>query len=200
MTTHSSSGVLFVTDPLTTVFTPPASCSSTYSLLKPIHGVLRVQRDGYSPGLGTKSSCYPPNFYNHAWIFRSKEVHGIYSPGVCPSGYHSPVTWASTGATTAVCCASYVDFHPALARPLANSSFGQGISRVALPSTVDAREWTQGLLWWAKLRRLVFLQVQPFWFMTGQSQLRGLQVTWTRSYLRLLHFRPRHQQHHRVAY
>lgn len=84
-----------LTLPLTTTFTPPASCATkTTSFSLFFFGAetstLLEQARSDAP-----AECYPPSY----------AVSATYNPGVCPSGYTTATqTRGSGGTTTAYCC------------------------------------------------------------------------------------------------
>ena len=82
--------------PLTTVFTPPSTCTSLTDAGTPGH-----YYHEWNPSVttGAWTSCYPPGF-THA---RTSDggVQAYFSPGVCPSGF----TMCNSD-----CIAAYVGF------------------------------------------------------------------------------------------
>ena len=92
-----------------TVFTPPTSCSSSWtyepSQANQVSGGLLVQNAASSDG--ADPSCFPPG-WNH---FGRKTVNQVYSPGYCPVGYTSASVGVVEPITTAICCLSYVNRH-----------------------------------------------------------------------------------------
>ncbi|KAH8658095.1 hypothetical protein BX600DRAFT_63225 [Xylariales sp. PMI_506] len=85
--------------PLTTTFTPPASCTNDftnyYQMWTGDLGVFDIA------GPYTTESCFPSG-YNPA---RSE----YYSPGICPAGYKTACSSVDTNGVTAVtCCPPYV--------------------------------------------------------------------------------------------
>lgn len=88
--------------PLTTIFTPPASCSShwTYeaSYYNSISGGLLLQN---AEKENLDVACFPSGFAGYG---RAPSFIQVYSPGACPSGYTTPAVFYNSGTTTAVCC------------------------------------------------------------------------------------------------
>ncbi|KAI9664032.1 MAG: hypothetical protein M1821_007523 [Bathelium mastoideum] len=89
------------TIPLTTVFTPPASCSH--------HWTYEAQMYNGNPGtmllqnaVDVDQDCFPSPMYasGRAWFLQ------VYSPGACPSGWTTPAILQDNGTTTAICCES----------------------------------------------------------------------------------------------
>lgn len=86
--------------PLTTIFTPPASCLST---------ITSASLAGFFVGhfSAGNENCYPPSTTTNYFA-----TSYFYSPGICPSGYSAACTWPSSAfsaATTAsLCCPMYV--------------------------------------------------------------------------------------------
>lgn len=94
------------TTPLTTIFTPPAGCSThwTYeaAFYNSIPNGLLIQ-DALSEH--PDSSCFPSGW---AGFGRAPSETQIFSPGACPSGYATAANSYNGAVTTAVCCPSYV--------------------------------------------------------------------------------------------
>ncbi|KAL4801797.1 hypothetical protein BDV18DRAFT_164607 [Aspergillus unguis] len=92
-----------ITAPLTSIFTPPAKCSSSWtfeaSAYNDVKGGLLLQ-NAIQPSLA--SDCFPSGF-NQAG--RDMTDVAVLSPGACPEGYTTN-TRATTidGTTTASCC------------------------------------------------------------------------------------------------
>lgn len=78
--------------PLTTIYTPPASCSQI------------VTWDGtnfWQYGTNqTGGDCYPPNFHN---VYNS-----FYTPGVCPDAWTSAGMLQHSSGYDAMCCPEYL--------------------------------------------------------------------------------------------
>lgn len=84
--------------PLTTIYTPPTTCFSGLWTGGGSAGLTRIRQQPVSDEDSYLSECYPPNFYS---------VEGIYSPGLCPSGYTTAYkTILSSSITSAQCCPS----------------------------------------------------------------------------------------------
>lgn len=94
--------------PLTTIYTPPASCSQI------------VTWDGnnlWQYGTNqTGGECYPPNFHN---IYNS-----FYTPGVCPDAWTSAGMLHHSSGHDAMCCPKYLRSSPDYWIPLANVRAG----------------------------------------------------------------------------
>ena len=85
--------------PLTTIFTPPASCDDILYTFSTAHsGLSTFWRNANGPG----TACYPPGFALQYQTALSAE----YSPGVCPAGYTPAETVInpSQRAQTSWCC------------------------------------------------------------------------------------------------
>jgi len=86
---------------LTTYFKPAPSCSAAlFTSDAVVDGTTRFKR--YASGLakGPASVCYPPGL----GVFDSPHgIDGIYSPGVCPFGWHG-TKLATTGVSQSICC------------------------------------------------------------------------------------------------
>lgn len=85
--------------PLTTIFTPPASCNSiiTYD------GTTLWQNGVRQTG---DASCYPPAFYQEL-------LWNYYSPGICPEQWTSVGTLSHPSSNNAaMCCPTYVGLVP----------------------------------------------------------------------------------------
>jgi hypothetical protein len=89
------------TYPLTTIFTPPVSCSSSWTYeaqnYNSVSGGLLLQN---ALGVEIDSDCWPPDFEDSG----RGQASEVYSPGYCPSGYTSPAVFDGGVATTAICC------------------------------------------------------------------------------------------------
>lgn len=94
---------------LTTIFTPPASCSDVITFAGPASPSPPTASEGsaWKGGYGSKgdSACFPSGFPDISLQDRT-----YYSPGFCPHGWTSMTfsgeTYASTVGleTTAMCC------------------------------------------------------------------------------------------------
>lgn len=104
---------------LTSIFTPPSWCSSSFYTYHPLSTqvpgpsyFLRAQAKSDKMGFDERySACYPPDFGHFNDLFtETPKSKGIYSPGVCPSGWASNVIPGSTsaGVTSYICCPLYV--------------------------------------------------------------------------------------------
>ncbi len=86
---------------LTTIFTPPSSCSShwTYegSFYNSVSAGLLIQ-NALSESINT--ACFPPEFDGSG---RGSNAQ-IYTPGQCPVGYTAPAQYVNGATTTLVCC------------------------------------------------------------------------------------------------
>jgi LPXTG-motif cell wall-anchored protein len=109
------------TYPLTTIFTPPASCSSSWTyeaqLYNSVTGGLLIQNAVEN---GIDRSCFPPNFADNA----RGQASEIYSPGYCPSGYTSPAVFSGNGVTTGICCQRYLMNCPKSLKGIADTTSG----------------------------------------------------------------------------
>ncbi|OJD26472.1 hypothetical protein ACJ73_02148 [Blastomyces percursus] len=88
--------------PLTSVFTPPSSCSSSWTYeeayYNSVTGGLLMQN-----AFNTRDpNCFPPFFEGTG----RGQIQQVYSPGYCPQGYTSPVATTVNEVTTAICCPS----------------------------------------------------------------------------------------------
>ena len=92
--------------PLTTIFTPPASCLSTVtsamgSVSASDYSMFIGHWGGYAPG----SRCYPASTVPIPFL-----SNYYYSPGICPSGYSAACPWTGTelpaSVTASLCCPS----------------------------------------------------------------------------------------------
>ncbi|QSS52583.1 hypothetical protein I7I53_08273 [Histoplasma capsulatum var. duboisii H88] len=96
--------------PLTTVFTPPSSCSSSWtyegSYYNSVTGGLLIQNVFASHDF----NCFPPSFEGSG----RGQNQQVYSPGFCPVGYTSPAATTVNGVTTAVCCPSDYTYYTTL--------------------------------------------------------------------------------------
>jgi hypothetical protein len=94
------------TVPLSKVFTPPASCSTSWTYeAASYNGVTSgiLLQNAVSSLMDTE--CFPPGFEQNGRIFRNQ----IFSPGACPEGYVTQSSALLTGGTTiATCCPQYV--------------------------------------------------------------------------------------------
>ncbi|KKZ67812.1 hypothetical protein EMCG_06522 [[Emmonsia] crescens] len=88
--------------PLTSVFTPPASCSSSWTYegeyYNSVTGGLLIQ-NAFNK---RDTNCFPPLFEGTG----RGQIQQVFSPGYCPDGYTSPAATTNNGVTTAVCCPS----------------------------------------------------------------------------------------------
>lgn len=91
------------TVPLTTIFTPPASCSTAFtfegSYYNAIPSGLLIQN---AVADYQNTACFPSGFTQYG-----RAVHNsfVYSPGACPVGYSTAAAFPGE-TTTAVCCQS----------------------------------------------------------------------------------------------
>jgi len=81
---------------ITTIFTPPPSCTSVFTRSGDLVWQGGVAQTG-------DVDCFPPGF--------AKILNSFYSPGICPSGWTSAGALSGTGAlvfnpreTNAMCC------------------------------------------------------------------------------------------------
>jgi hypothetical protein len=95
--------------PLTTTFTPPASCGGKHLSQMSSPGYY-IWLDEPNPVPNTiVGGCYPPEFIDgYTSIYNASSSVAVYfSPLVCPQGWHT-ATRATNGYIA--CCASYVYF------------------------------------------------------------------------------------------
>ncbi|KAL3461987.1 hypothetical protein BJX64DRAFT_149226 [Aspergillus heterothallicus] len=104
---------LTATTPLTTlsmnsIFTPPASCSSSWTYepqaANQVYMGLLIQNA--APNDGADPACFPPHFNKYG----RKTADAIYSPGYCPEGYTSANLVVTQPTTTAICCLSHFTY------------------------------------------------------------------------------------------
>jgi hypothetical protein len=87
------------TVPMTTIFTPPRSCSHHWTYEAQMYngnvGTLLLQN-----AVGVDEDCFPPGMYasGRAWQLQA------FSPGVCPHGWTAPAVMNNRGTTTSICC------------------------------------------------------------------------------------------------
>jgi len=94
------------TVPLSTVFTAPASCSTSWTYEAATYNGITsgiLLQNAVANLLDTE--CFPPGFQQNGRIFAGQ----VFSPGACPKGYvtQSPIL-VNGGVTTATCCSQYV--------------------------------------------------------------------------------------------
>ena len=92
--------------PLSTVFTPPASCSSSWTYEGSVYnGVASGLLLQNAVGDILDTECFPPGYEGNGRL----PAPQVFSPGACPHGYvtQSPVL-VDAGVTTASCCAKSV--------------------------------------------------------------------------------------------
>ncbi|KAL2371872.1 hypothetical protein BDBG_07399 [Blastomyces gilchristii SLH14081] len=88
--------------PLTSVFTPPSSCSSSWTYEEAYYNSVTgglLMQNAFNK---RDPNCFPPFFEG---IGRG-QIQQVYSPGYCPQGYTSPVATTNNAVTTAICCPS----------------------------------------------------------------------------------------------
>jgi hypothetical protein len=87
---------------LTTIFTPPSSCISSWTYEAELYNTvpegLLIQND-LSQSLDT--ACFPTGFIYNG---RVPDPIEVFSPGACPVGYTTATESFSDGTTLAVCC------------------------------------------------------------------------------------------------
>lgn len=97
----------FLTE-LTTIFTPPASCSSSWTYegeyYNSVKGGLLIQN-----AISVETACFPTGFKAYG---RKPPFPQVYKPGWCPEGYSSPAVFPGESLTTAACCPSYATISP----------------------------------------------------------------------------------------
>src|SRR3984885_346573 len=86
---------------LTTTFTPPASCSASWTYeaenLTSVSGGLLLQNAENT----FYTNFLPPSFIGYGRVPSSIQV---YRPGICPGGYATAGGFTFGGTTTEVCC------------------------------------------------------------------------------------------------
>jgi hypothetical protein len=90
--------------PLTTIFTPPASCTNSWTFEPSSY-------NGFSPGLLVQNalatsidpSCFPSSWFRYG----RSSYEAYYRPGQCPAGYSTALARFSSY-TQATCCLSLV--------------------------------------------------------------------------------------------
>ncbi|WPH02113.1 Hypothetical protein R9X50_00496800 [Acrodontium crateriforme] len=91
-----------ITEPLTTIFTPPASCKThwTYEAqdYNSVSGGLLIQ-NAFSEI--PDDSCFPTGFSGFG---RAPSIVQVFSPGACPVGYATAGNTYNGPVTTAICC------------------------------------------------------------------------------------------------
>lgn len=89
--------------PLTTVFTPAASCAEKpYTFFSEVDGLSTFWHGADGNFSGTQEACFPSGYaYQH-----QPGVSAEYSPGVCPQGYAGAqvVQNGAVGAISSWCC------------------------------------------------------------------------------------------------
>ncbi|KAL4811737.1 hypothetical protein BDW67DRAFT_171374 [Aspergillus spinulosporus] len=106
-TTHGVSNTI-TTLSMTAIFTPPASCSSSWTYepeaANEVVGGLLIQNA--APNDNADPACFPPKFDKYG----RKTADIIFSPGYCPDGYTSADLAVAQPTTTAVCCLSHFTY------------------------------------------------------------------------------------------
>lgn len=89
---------------LTTIFTPPAVCSSHWIWTSQAHDATTTLWQDFVSGSRAPfvTPCYP----HPPGTWAEPKNIGTYSPGVCPSGMTTVGAWQGDRTTTAVCCSS----------------------------------------------------------------------------------------------
>ncbi|MCJ1295142.1 hypothetical protein MMC34_006703 [Xylographa carneopallida] len=97
-----------ITLPLTSIFTPPSSCSSQWTYeaeyYNGVSGGLLLQNALQSDGLAT--ACFPSGFADSGRIPSPQ----VFSPGACPNGYTTPVISVGGEITTGICCQTTIEY------------------------------------------------------------------------------------------
>ena len=93
-----------LTEPLTTRFTPPASCNTHWTYEAEYYnsvegGVLIQNAIEEHPD----TDCFPPDFEGFG---RAPSATQLYSPGACPIGYETAEALYNGDTTLANCCPS----------------------------------------------------------------------------------------------
>ncbi|KAJ5525228.1 hypothetical protein N7494_011878 [Penicillium frequentans] len=106
--TTTASTDTITTVPMTGIFTPPASCSSSWTYepegANDVVGGLLMQNCASADG--DDASCWPSGFDNWGRVSASQ----VFSPGHCPVGYTSAGLSIAQSVTGAVCCLSDFDY------------------------------------------------------------------------------------------
>jgi hypothetical protein len=93
---------------LTTIFTPPSTCSSSWTyeaeVFNSVPGGLLLQNalPNYRD-----TECFPSGF---DYAGRVPDTIDVFSPGARPMGYTTATESFNSGATLAVCCQKYVGY------------------------------------------------------------------------------------------
>lgn len=104
----SASSQPFLGAPLTTIFTPPASCSEQ---TPSVWSLCDVSFDIVSCYWSLPTQCYPPSPTIHTWtqgLTYANKYH--WSPGVLPSGLQTLHTQSRGGISSVTGCYMYVQF------------------------------------------------------------------------------------------
>ncbi|RLL97009.1 hypothetical protein CFD26_106861 [Aspergillus turcosus] len=100
-TATSTTTMVTTTIPMVTVYTPPASCSSSWTYEASTY-------NGITSGIllqnafSVDTNCFPPGFQQNGRILASQ----VFSPGACPDQYSTQQFVVSNAITTATCCLS----------------------------------------------------------------------------------------------
>ncbi|KAJ5495480.1 hypothetical protein N7539_000596 [Penicillium diatomitis] len=99
-----TTSIMTMTIPMVSRFTPPASCSSSWTYepeaANAVPGGLIVQNAATADHVD--SACWPSGFYHYGRVQPTQR----FSPGWCPSGYTSADKAINRGVTSAACCLS----------------------------------------------------------------------------------------------
>ncbi|OJJ41680.1 hypothetical protein ASPWEDRAFT_48203 [Aspergillus wentii DTO 134E9] len=108
-TTASTAESTITPIPLTTVFTPPASCSSHWTYEPSGYNLVG---DGLllQNAIANDPSCFPSGF-SHVGRAQGTQV---FSPGYCPGGYTSANVAIDGPTTTAICCISNFSYYTSI--------------------------------------------------------------------------------------
>ncbi|KAF7114611.1 hypothetical protein CNMCM5793_009256 [Aspergillus hiratsukae] len=135
--TATSTTMVTTTIPMVTVYTPPASCSSSWtyeaSTYNGITSGILLQN-----AISVDTNCFLPGFQQNGRALASQ----VFSPGACPDSYSTQEFVVSNGITTATCCLSDFSLYAASGFVGCTSTF-TGATKVAaraggfLSSTID---------------------------------------------------------------
>ncbi|KAL2829830.1 hypothetical protein BJY01DRAFT_254900 [Aspergillus pseudoustus] len=134
MATPSTGSIVYTpitTFAMTSIFTPPASCSNSWTYepvaANNVPGGLLLQNAAADDHSDT--SCFPPNFAQ----YERRAATVVFSPGFCPVGYTSADLAVDQPTTTAICCLSHYTYFTLITDDAGLAVFA-GCTRM-LPST-----------------------------------------------------------------
>jgi hypothetical protein len=110
---------------LTTIFTPPASCSTSWTYEGEYFNALSDGLLMQNVLSNFDTRCWPASFTGNG---RANGLSNfpiqIYSPGICPSGYTTAAGFTDSGTTTEICCLRWGNRRAHPTNELANTSIG----------------------------------------------------------------------------